>query len=335
MRLLPRLDRRRDEVRLRGRARLRRTPRRLPRASEPAGALQVAGDGGLEGLREGLLHRDAALRAEQAELQEVQAAGGARHEDAGARRRRAFPQLRGGEPRLHDGRRPPRGRPVHSVHGADLHRRAAPWPSTSPASSATSSSATSRAPSSSSRRPTSFRPICGRVCPQETQCEIQCVLEKKMEPVAIGRLERFVGDNAPLPGDPPPRERRPARASGHRRLRPRRPRLRGRHRPQGCGRHDLRGAPRHRRRPEVRHPVVPAAADDDRPRGERPQEARREDRDEQGHRKDLHDPAAARRDEVRRRLHRDGRRLPHLPRHPRRAGAAGLQRQRVPHPRST
>jgi len=36
--------------------------------------------------------------------------------------------------------------------------------------------------------------ICGRVCPQETQCEIQCVLGKKFEPVAIGRLERFVAD---------------------------------------------------------------------------------------------------------------------------------------------
>jgi glutamate synthase (NADPH/NADH) small chain len=36
--------------------------------------------------------------------------------------------------------------------------------------------------------------ICGRVCPQETQCEIKCVLGIKEEPVAIGRLERFVAD---------------------------------------------------------------------------------------------------------------------------------------------
>ena len=36
--------------------------------------------------------------------------------------------------------------------------------------------------------------ICGRVCPQETQCEAVCVLTKKGESVAIGRLERFVGD---------------------------------------------------------------------------------------------------------------------------------------------
>ncbi len=36
--------------------------------------------------------------------------------------------------------------------------------------------------------------ICGRVCPQETQCEGNCILGKKGEPVAIGRLERYVGD---------------------------------------------------------------------------------------------------------------------------------------------
>ena len=35
---------------------------------------------------------------------------------------------------------------------------------------------------------------CGRVCPQEDQCELVCVLGKKSEPVAIGRLERFVAD---------------------------------------------------------------------------------------------------------------------------------------------
>lgn len=36
--------------------------------------------------------------------------------------------------------------------------------------------------------------ICGRVCPQETQCEQVCVLGRKEQPVAIGRLERFVAD---------------------------------------------------------------------------------------------------------------------------------------------
>ncbi|MBP6544201.1 MAG: NADPH-dependent glutamate synthase [Piscinibacter sp.] len=42
-----------------------------------------------------------------------------------------------------------------------------------------------------------FPSVCGRVCPQERQCEAQCVLIKaRMEPVAIGRLERYVGDHA-------------------------------------------------------------------------------------------------------------------------------------------
>jgi glutamate synthase (NADPH/NADH) small chain len=36
--------------------------------------------------------------------------------------------------------------------------------------------------------------ICGRVCPQETQCEETCILGRKQEPVAIGRLERFASD---------------------------------------------------------------------------------------------------------------------------------------------
>jgi len=38
--------------------------------------------------------------------------------------------------------------------------------------------------------------VCGRVCPQETQCEGVCVVGDRLEPVAIGRLERFVGDMA-------------------------------------------------------------------------------------------------------------------------------------------
>jgi glutamate synthase (NADPH/NADH) small chain len=36
--------------------------------------------------------------------------------------------------------------------------------------------------------------VCGRVCPQEDQCEVACVLSKKYEPVAVGRVERFLGD---------------------------------------------------------------------------------------------------------------------------------------------
>jgi len=36
--------------------------------------------------------------------------------------------------------------------------------------------------------------VCGRVCPQEVQCESKCTLGKKNEPVAVGRLERFIAD---------------------------------------------------------------------------------------------------------------------------------------------
>ena len=55
--------------------------------------------------------------------------------------------------------------------------------------------------------------ICGRVCPQETQCEGKCVHGKKGEPVAIGRLERFVADwHAANFGD---EEIKPAQSNGH------------------------------------------------------------------------------------------------------------------------
>jgi glutamate synthase (NADPH/NADH) small chain len=44
--------------------------------------------------------------------------------------------------------------------------------------------------------------VCGRVCPQEDQCEAVCVLGKKGEPVAIGRLERFAADWEREHGEP-------------------------------------------------------------------------------------------------------------------------------------
>ncbi len=52
--------------------------------------------------------------------------------------------------------------------------------------------------------------ICGRVCPQEDQCEKVCVLAKKGQPIAIGRLERFAADYEFTQGDirvpnPPPK----------------------------------------------------------------------------------------------------------------------------------
>ena len=45
-------------------------------------------------------------------------------------------------------------------------------------------------------RDSSLPAVCGRVCPQETQCEGSCILGIKGEPVAIGKLERYVADYA-------------------------------------------------------------------------------------------------------------------------------------------
>ncbi len=61
-------------------------------------------------------------------------------------------------------------------------------------------------------RSSSLPAVCGRVCPQETQCEKQCVRGIKGEPVAIGRLERFVADwhNAQ-----PPHPAQPVAPNGH------------------------------------------------------------------------------------------------------------------------
>lgn len=53
-------------------------------------------------------------------------------------------------------------------------------------------------------RDSSLPAVCGRVCPQENQCEGACVLGRKGEAVAIGRLERFVADHARESGAPLP-----------------------------------------------------------------------------------------------------------------------------------
>jgi homotetrameric NADPH-dependent glutamate synthase len=63
--------------------------------------------------------------------------------------------------------------------------------------------------------------VCGRVCPQESQCESTCVVGAKFKPVAIGRLERFVADFAigrgwdnPAPADDKPKKRAAIIGSG-------------------------------------------------------------------------------------------------------------------------
>ena len=57
--------------------------------------------------------------------------------------------------------------------------------------------------------------VCGRVCPQETQCEGKCILGKKGDPVSIGKLERFVADWAAANGVEPAKttEQRPERVA--------------------------------------------------------------------------------------------------------------------------
>ncbi|HOQ68163.1 MAG TPA: NADPH-dependent glutamate synthase [Candidatus Atribacteria bacterium] len=57
--------------------------------------------------------------------------------------------------------------------------------------------------------------ICGRVCPQEDQCESQCILARRGQPIAIGYLERFLADyerekGVKAPSLPPPREEKVA-----------------------------------------------------------------------------------------------------------------------------
>jgi len=56
--------------------------------------------------------------------------------------------------------------------------------------------------------------VCGRVCPQESQCESTCTMAKKDAPIAIGRLERFVADwernNMPKENSAPPAKPKPS-----------------------------------------------------------------------------------------------------------------------------
>jgi glutamate synthase (NADPH/NADH) small chain len=60
---------------------------------------------------------------------------------------------------------------------------------------------------------TALPAVCGRVCPQETQCENTCVLAKTGEPVAIGNLERFAADYERQRGAAPPPKGAPTGSS--------------------------------------------------------------------------------------------------------------------------
>ena len=106
--------------------------------------------------------------------------------------------------------------------------------------------------------------VTGRVCPQETQCEIECIRGNKGLPVAIGYLERYVGDWARGHSDQQALQRRPAQRQegGGGRLRPRRAHRRGRTGQIRPRRHRLRGPAQARRRAGLWHPRIPAAQED-------------------------------------------------------------------------
>ena len=88
------------------------------------------------------------------------------------------------------------------------------------------------------KKSSSLGSVCGRVCPQEKQCEIKCVIGIKGQPVSIGRLERFAADSMLGSTELPP-HRSPHRQEG------------GGHRRRSCGPHCGRRAgqegPQHHR----------------------------------------------------------------------------------------
>ena len=100
--------------------------------------------------------------------------------------------------------------------------------------------------------------ICGRVCPQENQCEGKCIRGKKGDPVAIGQLERFLGDQPELASQAQdgPQERQEGRRRG---LRPVGITCAGELARNGFDVHCLRGLLHRRRRARLRHPRVPSA----------------------------------------------------------------------------
>ena len=163
--------------------------------------------------------------------------------------------------------------------------------------------------------------ICGRVCPQESQCQENCMVAKVHKDlgfaVSVGKIEAFLADwereeggvelpSVGAPTGPPRRDhrRRPVGSRVRRRPAPLRPRGRR-----------LRGLPQGGRRPRLRHPRVPPAQGDRPGRGRQPRADGRAVRVRHDRRPDVHARRALRRG-LRRRLRRDGRGPPLLRQHP-------------------
>ena len=162
--------------------------------------------------------------------------------------------------------------------------------------------------------------ICGRVCPQENQCEGVCTVGDSLEPVAIGRLERFVGDTAIARGlgqHPLHRAGALSGSASSARVRPAWPAPPTWPRPAATSR-------------STRRSTSPAACckygipdfrlpnDGDRRRDRQPRQARRQVRVQHAGRPPVHHRADDRRDGLRRGVHRRRRRLSDDARHPRR-----------------
>ena len=177
--------------------------------------------------------------------------------------------------------------------------------------------------------------ICGRVCPVEHQCEARCAVLGRLEPVGIGRLERFVADwerahprDGAAPGVAPRAEKIAIVGSGPAGLTAASDLAQ-----LGYRRDRLRGAARGRRRPSLRHPGVPAA-EGDRRRGRRaPARAGRRVRDRRRRRQDGDGRRAARRARILGRLRRHGRGLAEVHGHPGREPEGRLLGERVSDPR--
>ena len=272
VRLVPRHRRQRDQVRLRRRPRLRRPPGRLQGTDAAPEALQGRGGGGQHRLRACVQRREAAVRAGQDQLQEVQGPGAAGDQDARARSAGALAQLQGSQPRLLDGRRAGRGRALHHVQQGGLHRRL-PGVDRHPALHPPPAGARHRRRAGRHQRiepvPVGLRPRlpAGIAVRGAVRRRPQARVGGDRPAGALRRRQRQAAEGraAAL--------RARARQGGDRRLRPVGAGGGGRPRALRLRRHRLRGAARGRRRAAVRHPVVPPAARDHQPRGRQPQGA--------------------------------------------------------------
>ena len=221
-----------------------------------------------------------------------------------------------------------------AVQEAGLRRRLPRRASTSPASSALIAEGEFAPAAQLIRRRNALPAICGRVCPQDEQCEKVCLLGKKGEPLAIGALERFAADferetdQVKLPRRAPRTGRRVAVVgSGPAGLT-----LAADLGVLGPQRHDLRGPAQGRRRARVRHPRVPPAQEHRGGRDRQPAPSRRQVRAQQHRRQALRSRRALRA-RLRRRLRRHRRRAARLHGPARREPLQRRLRQRVPHAR--